>query len=366
MLPKKTFTMSYILKKAIFKPKIKEKPISHSKSIKYSKKPKLTTKKDHLLSSSEKRNDVSLGNVYASKPKFLQFSSILRYFGDIFLLTDEKNLIPLFEIMNEFKKIKKINLNKALSLYEFFIFEYKNEFESNEKGLNELRTVKSKYAYLLADFIEKYFTVDFEKNFTKQKVCENKPSFKSFLDEIFLFFNENIQNYMLMIHCELNLNGLQLNRISFNGNVMKLIHGVELENIENVVRNDLLPNCISFSLNSYYEFMEYIINFNQELEKKITLSIMTDEQINLKMHAVCKKNLFSNAEKKKIDICLFLTLEIDNQELKELEKTRKSNIIHLNLRENWTEFINRYYIQTDSIKKVDAMCENKRCSYKVI
>ena len=366
MLPKKTFTMSYILKKAISKAKVKDS--LHNHSLKCPKKTR-TMKADKSTLLQNKLLERSICNIPANL-KTSEKLCLPRVLGDIYLLNDEKNTFQIFDVMNQSKKIKQINYNKAANIFDFFLFEDNYICETIEEGIAKLRSIKNHHSFQLAEIIEKGFSSNFDSLITEPKIqLAYNSSFKNFKDEIFRMYLEYKSNHMLMIHYERTKDRLETRKITINGNFMKLIHNVDAENIEKVMKNDKLPNCFEFSLSSYYEIMDLVMNCETNNEKKITVLFFGDDQNKLEVNARCIKHSFLSLEREKMDICLFLVLEIESRQLRELEKSRKKKIMMSNLhenKENWNEFIDHYYNQSDPIQKIESEPENKRCLYKII
>ena len=242
MLPKKTFTMSYILKRAISKPKSPSLSSYHHHSISNPK-----TKKNHYAVKEE--NPIQ-GMNFEDSMKRPEFPIVSRFFGDVFLIKEEKTNVFLFGLINEVKKIREIVIKKANLFFEFSLGEVRFAQENLPDGLTELQELPIESARSLANIIEKYSCNDFESFFIELKQEIHNLSIKEDFTELFLNSNEK---YSFMLHFELTSHGFDLFKVTFNGNFLELVHNVEEENLENVIKNTGLPNCLGFSKENYYE-----------------------------------------------------------------------------------------------------------------
>lgn len=124
MHPKKTFTMSFILKHAISKKKQNEVHLSFKKiHINNANSP------PSCQSSIIRKNGKKMNN----QKKINDFDIV---FGDVFIFGKLSSEIPLFEILNKIKKIDSCLWNPSLRTYEFFLNELPFSFIKDYQVVN--------------------------------------------------------------------------------------------------------------------------------------------------------------------------------------------------------------------------------------
>lgn len=362
MLPKKTFTMSYILKRAITKNKS-----SPSKNTSLSGAGK--TKKSRVISNDDGKSNIKLRSQESTSTKVSSSLKPVRCFGDLFLLKDTKEPVFLFGLLNEVKQVREI-LVQSNSFFDFTLNESNFcQQEGLRKGAEELRSLDSLSARSLANVIEKSLCFDFELFCTELKEEKPKKLIESLNGEIQNFFEREPQKVGFVLQYEVSVHGIEISRVVLNAVLMELVHNVDVEDLGKVVRNYGLPDFLGLTHESYYEIAKFLFDRNQT-ENFFFADLKTEDQnkIGIKMFCNKKERLCENSRKS--SFTLFFRGEVDQKQMKELEKLRKNKkLIAENQqqhKETWADLIDRYYDQPEEYEKEDPVSESRRCRFKLI
>ena len=362
MLPKKTFTMSYILKRAITKNK--SSPPKNTSLPGGGKAKKSKGMNDEGLSNIKYPNQEST----STKASSLRPSPV-RCFGDIFLLKDPKKPVFPFGLLNEVKQVREIVV-QSNSYFDFTLNEANFcQQERLQNGAEELRSLDSLPAKSLANVIEKSPCFDFESFCTEEKEEPPKRLFESLNIEIQDFFEKEPQKLGFVLQCEVSSHGIEISRVVLNTVLMELVHNVEAEDLGKVVRNYKLPDFLGLTHESYYEIAKFVFDPNQA-ENCFIADLKTEDQNKIGIKLFCNKKGMLCENSRKSSFALFFRVEADQKQMKELEKLRKNKKLtaenQQQKKEIWANLIDRYYDQPKEYEKEDPVSESRRCRFKLI
>lgn len=356
MLPKKTFTMSYILKHAISKQKNNEKSSLSKKKLQIIERSQ----------SSPKLNE----NIASEQQQDPGFSTTV---GDLFLCSEEIALVPFFRFLNQSKRVSCFIWNKALETIDYVLDE-RNSIESNldykgnkkidckECGNSQNEINLQQRLTELTDSL----LITLKQEHEEKNIADKLKN--SCVEELRKKYGKS-DHHAFFIEFEIKPNSLKIKKIAFNQKFMTFFHYTKEKDLERVIKCDQLPDCFLFTREKYNEFIDFLL---QQEEKEREINVETSNCYEVKFQGVAKftKKSFLDHEKRKIGIILEGLLEIFDAPDPESNNNfnKKNNLTPCIFKQNWTEFIDRYYIPVKPmvIPKENPLEDRKRCLYKLI
>lgn len=353
MLPKKTFTMSYILKHAISKQKSHDITCLSRKKLQMSEKSQFSSK--------------LIGNFPHEPLQNPPFSTAV---GDLFLFSEEIERVPFFGFLSQIKRVVCFIWNKAFETIEYALDEH-NSIESNlnykeKKNVDCKENANSQNAISLHQRLTQLIDNLFVELNQEKKTADKLKS--SFGEESRKNLKKN-ENFAFFIEFEIQPYSLKIKKIAFSQKLMGFFYSSKEKDLEKAVRCDQLPDCFQMTTENYYELMDFLL-IQGEREKEINTEILNCYDAKFQSKAKFTKKLFSDKETNKVYVILEGLLEIFDAPNLESNNNynKKNNLTPSIFKQNWTEFIDRYYIpvKTNAIPKENPLDDRKRCLYKAI
>ena len=238
MLKKKTFTMSYILQKAVKNNNtsdfdIKTSSSRHTKRI--NKGSKFSKSSKNALKSSRNSHQIC---------RFIDPVSIHRLPGDILIVDkyDYEDNIPHFYNYNHFKTIRQFYIDKTLNSYTYELYDNDFYYSNPQLVVSRLNSLGDSDAHELAELVNQYCQKKKEKIIFEQDSDTQYHIFHSTNSQI-INNNKDFPYLIIKFASVGHGNDLQLKSIGFNQKFLEIIFGSK-DSIEKKIRSDIIPNFI--------------------------------------------------------------------------------------------------------------------------
>lgn len=347
-MKKKTFTMTYIMNKAISKQKEKNEKTEdpHCESC--------HSQKSSVQKSTCKDNfNICLNPVYVHRLK-----------GDIIFSEriEFEEFLPVFSLYNQFKIVKQLIFNQNLRIYTHEVYSLKDyPFSLCDFVCERLKKLGTADAKELAITIQNYCqrTGHFFESFPLRPE-EEYSNFQNELED--LISSHNMKPMIILRYNEDTVGeGIQLTGLSYNEVILEIIMG-NRTCIQKNLRADVIPNFTFIKNSNYFKFFKKIIEFrsNEFPEARIEFSLLleTGKYIDVEADTIIRG--FNSKEKKEIVKVLIVNIKEGMEGLKKVvigDKRKKE------LPQDWNELIHFYYNNRKKVKIDDAK-DHLRCKFK--